>query len=311
MGLLDGMNDPMMGMAMGLLNASGPSRTPVSLGQAIAHGYGGLQEAQDRNQSRLMMQMKLDKMKQMMEDQNAVRSFDVSKFYKTPQQQSLEANAGQPGFNPPSPSGFQPKFDQKAMIGAMMESRNPALMQQGMQMLTKEDAPIVLKEGETAFNKGGTKLFGNPKDPMSDLPAAVKEYNFAKSQGYKGTFQQFMIEQKQAGANNISLKVGNSFGEGVAKAGAERLMTQVESAASAPQTVEAANQVLSALDTGKVIAGPGTKYAIAAKQMFGGDQEKLNATRAAIQGMAKLILQGRQSLKGQGQITEKIGRAHV
>ena len=63
MGLLDGMNDPMMGMAMGLLNASGPSRTPVSLGQAIAHGYGGLQEAQDRNQNRLMMQMKLDQMR--------------------------------------------------------------------------------------------------------------------------------------------------------------------------------------------------------------------------------------------------------
>ena len=101
-----------------------------------------------------------------------------------------------------------------------------------------------------------------------------------------------------------TVRVGNTFAEGVAKQGADRLFSQVESAAAAPQIVSAANQVISSLKTGNVMAGPGTTWKIAATQIFGGDSEKLRETRKAIQGMAILTLESRQSLKGHGPITE-------
>lgn len=36
-------------------------------------------------------------------------------------------------------------------------------------------------------------------------PSAVKEYEYAKEQGFKGTFQQFQIEQRNAGATKVNI----------------------------------------------------------------------------------------------------------
>ena len=68
-GLFDFMESPrdagMVNLALGLLGASGPSRTPVSLGQALAHGgaqgmqaYQGTKDAKHRE---LMQQLALQK----------------------------------------------------------------------------------------------------------------------------------------------------------------------------------------------------------------------------------------------------------
>lgn len=73
MGLLDAFNSPEMGLAMGLLNAGGASSRPVSLGQGIAQGYQGFQQAQENNQQRAareqQMQMHTLQMKQMQDAQ--------------------------------------------------------------------------------------------------------------------------------------------------------------------------------------------------------------------------------------------------
>lgn len=61
MGLLD---SPMMQMGMGLLAASGPSRTPVSLGQALASAYGQTQEAQQQHSARQQRDQIFDMQKQ-------------------------------------------------------------------------------------------------------------------------------------------------------------------------------------------------------------------------------------------------------
>lgn len=60
-GLYNSMNSPIMGLAMGLLSAGGPSRMPVSLGQALASGmqsgqqYAAQSRANAFNQLQLMM----------------------------------------------------------------------------------------------------------------------------------------------------------------------------------------------------------------------------------------------------------------
>jgi hypothetical protein len=48
------------------------------------------------------------------------------------------------------------------------------------------------------------QLAGQAKD---ESPSAIKEYKFAQDQGYKGTFQEFELEKKRAGASNMTLKM--------------------------------------------------------------------------------------------------------
>lgn len=42
----------------------------------------------------------------------------------------------------------------------------------------------------------------------TEQPSAVKEYEYARQQGYKGTFNDFQLSSKKAGATNISTTVG-------------------------------------------------------------------------------------------------------
>ncbi|TIX84916.1 MAG: hypothetical protein E5V27_04635 [Mesorhizobium sp.] len=52
-----------------------------------------------------------------------------------------------------------------------------------------------------------------------DQPTDVQEYEYAKNQGYQGTFQQFQIEQKKAGASqvNIDQKAEGAFDKKLAE----------------------------------------------------------------------------------------------
>lgn len=52
-----------------------------------------------------------------------------------------------------------------------------------------------------------------------DLPTDVQEYEYAKAQGYAGTFQDFQIEQKRAGASqvNIDQKAEGAFDKKLAE----------------------------------------------------------------------------------------------
>ena len=79
-------------------------------------------------------------------------------------------------------------------------------------------------------------------------------------------------------------------------------------AKGAVETMNNANNVREALNTGNVIAGPmagvRTKFAQVLELAGAGDKEKLAATRTAIQGLAAITLESRSALKGQGQITD-------
>lgn len=56
-----------------------------------------------------------------------------------------------------------------------------------------------------------------------DLPTDVQEYEYAKGQGYQGTFADFQVEQKRAGASqvNIDQKAQGQFSKDVASAQAK------------------------------------------------------------------------------------------
>lgn len=326
MGLLDNPQDAaMMQLGLGLLSAGGPSRMPVSFGQALGSAGNQAMDAYRQAQQAQMMQelrrqqaehqkiqiqeaqMKMEEMKrqQALKDQmqQAARDSMLS-----PQQQAVGVGGPTQAAADLIPS-LQPRFDSQGFINRMY----------GIDPLTALKVKDEFTPKPIRLGADESLLMPDANDPRKFTPIATGQGKNEVKNGYliKDKSGNWVIdptlfaaekELKATAAPKVTMsptiKVGNTFGETVAKSGAEKLMGNVEAASGVPQQMEAAQQVLSAMDTGKVMAGPGTKWGIAAQQIFGGDQEKLNATRLVIQGLAKLSLAGRQSLKGQGTITD-------
>lgn len=132
MGLLDAMNSPEMGMAMGLLQAGGPSSRPVSLGQAIGQGYGGFQQAQeaqavrqDRDESRKLKKMQLA--------------------------QLLQTQQGRATFRAKLPPEMQSMFD--------------VAPDEVVKSLFKDNTPVKLGAGEGLYKQDGTPIVSAPFKP--------------------------------------------------------------------------------------------------------------------------------------------------
>ena len=140
---------------------------------------------------------------------------------------------------------------------------------------------------------------------------AIRGYEMAKSQGYPGSFFDYEQQLKRAGASNVSV----SMDKGIAAQVGPMMKEGQLQATSAVKGIDASNQVINALDTNKLFTGPLANQKLSIAQLsttFGGASgdltQKINNTRAAIQGLAEITLQGRQEMHGQGAITESEGK---
>jgi hypothetical protein len=119
----------------------------------------------------------------------------------------------------------------------------------------------------------------------------------------------------QKGASQVSVKVDTKFGEGVAGQVGPMLRESHDAAAGAQLSSQNSDRIIRAIDTDKVLAGPGATFKLKGLQIgqilgvTGKDsQDVLLNTRAVIQGLAKATLANRASLKGQGQVSDFEGR---
>lgn len=124
-------------------------------------------------------------------------------------------------------------------------------------------------------------------------------------------YQQYSKEKAAAGAARTSVQVNNKMGESLAGQIGPMMKDSQASADAAVKQVQAANSIDAALNSGKVITGPTANARLTVAQLAdtlgigGADQKaKLESTRAVLQGLAQLTLQGRQQMRGQGAITE-------
>ncbi len=178
-GLLDDMNDPrqagQMALALGLLEAGGPSAQPVGLGQAFARAYGGAQKAfqgaQDRQLERRAADMKMKYLQGQVDEQDAtlaekkkVADFwsRLPQFMRTPEQSALAAGAAEGDIGPTNtnaarvPNMPPSRLDANAMYQAMLQSGSPTLAQTGLQGLAKERPKV--KDWQKV-NVGGQVLY--------------------------------------------------------------------------------------------------------------------------------------------------------
>ena len=143
-------------------------------------------------------------------------------------------------------------------------------------------------------------------------PGVVGEFNAAKAAGLlpaNMTLSQY-IDSKRPPGTNVTVNMD----KGVAAQVGPMLKDSQIAASGAALQVDAADRVIQAIDSGKVLAGPGTSSVMKLAQfgsvlgVTGANTDEVIAnTRQAIRGLAEMTLQGRKSMRGEGSITESEG----
>lgn len=123
-----------------------------------------------------------------------------------------------------------------------------------------------------------------------------------------------LIAKQTSHPLGTNVKIENKMGEGIAAQIGPMMKDSLDVATGAVKQVDAAKRVVSAIDSGKIIAGPFAGGRVTLAQMgqalgVGGADAKqqLANTRDVIRGLAEMTLQGRSQMKGQGAITESEG----
>ena len=321
MGILDGLlgssiDDPKTqataAMIQGLL---GSPRALQGISSGLL-GYGGaMQQSRQQQAAEELRKMQLQQMalqfrqqQQQADQTDRDRALTQQAFSAV---KPIEANQAS-GIAGPRPQalgvvGQLPKFDPAQFIAA---GGTPQAAFGIEQSLRKDNTPIKLGAGEALFDPRTLKqLANNPK--AEDLPGAIKEYQFAVSQGYKGSLQDFLLEQKRAGATNLSVSMDKGFGTTFAENAAKDLGASRDRARAAVNTLGTLDNIDRVLSTGKVLTGPTQPFQVFGLQIasqlgIGGKDsaEKLSNTRQMMQSAASLALDGAAKMAGQGQITE-------
>jgi hypothetical protein len=212
-----------LGMATALLRAGAPSRTPGGGALAIAEG---LQMGQDTY--RKALNQGLQEKMQGMQVQELIRknqeAEQVRKFLPQlmqPGQTTQTAPAQLSMYGQPTQGVVRDDEGQMLPGGAEIPAQfatGPTTINRDAYLklaLAYPEVAAKYKDLLPKIEKAGDLLY--EVDPLSgkvrqvagqakdESPSAVKEYNFAVNQGYTGTFQQFELEKKRAGATSINM----------------------------------------------------------------------------------------------------------
>lgn len=244
MGLLDQfgefLNTP---SGMGLLSAVGAGLAGArrgqpmnSIGAGLLGGLQGYSQAQELQQQQARQQEQADWMKTqrdwMTQDRtradsdraardNFLNSAMAPKPMMTPSQASASVKSTNPYANPDflyqtAQANNLPGLDQVPMgvkpvdpFEAVRAKFSPdeAMQLRAMTLPTKPNLQT-FKPGEVSRNMDTGEVVYQAPDKAPEAPSGVREYQFAKEQGYKGSYEQWMLAQKRAGASSVSVNMG-------------------------------------------------------------------------------------------------------
>lgn len=301
-------------LAAGLALMQSRGRLFPSIGQAGLAGLQALDQytQQQQAQQRATLQDELLRQQYALHQQQMGRQAQMDAWLqnlKSPWEQSRAA-ALQNGQGPTvtNAASLQPVDpQQQLMFDAVKNGALP--LPAYLAATTKDNSPITLKEGETLLDRKTFKPLAQGA-PKNQDTSAMKEYALAVSQGYKGTFDQWDLERKKAGATNVSVSMDRGFGDAFAKDAAGFLKSSRDQAIASAATLRTLDQIQSSINSGKVVVGPTSTPELFLRQIgesagvAGKDNaEKLANTRKLMQGAASLAVNGAQAMAGQGQIS--------
>jgi hypothetical protein len=242
----------------------------------------------------------------MKQGQQTPQGQEISGRYVAPSWTQHLANLAQTGVG----AYLQNKGDKQALEIAKQLREGKLNTQQAITEAVNENDIKKALALATADQYGAGKEFIPQliKASIPETPASVREYEYAQKYPQ---YAQYVAGMKRAGAPSVSV----SMEKGIANQIGPMLKEAKPQAVSAVKGIDAANQVIGAIDSNKMYAGPlantrlsiaqiGTSLGVGGKDM----QDKINNTRSAIQGLAEITLQGRQEMHGQGAITESEGK---
>jgi hypothetical protein len=274
---------------------SGPQARPVGnlqgLGQIGLAGMGAYESSFDKQ---LQDALKATQLKQVMEQQQRQQAFRTAAQGAVTRQPTVQDVLRQ-----------QTNIEPEALEGMSMQE---VIAQAPKSAISVDRDRLLSAIAEFAPEK--YLELTQPK--ATDLPTSVREYQFAVGQGFKGTFQDFITEQKKAGApsTTITLPGDKKMAEVLGAKGAERLDSSLTQAQEAQSTIQNINELRPILTEG-VFAGPLSAAPRAVAQIAsslgitGKDtKELLDRTAVAMQGLAKFELSAAAAMRGQGAITE-------
>lgn len=285
-----------------------------SLGRAGLAGLAGYSGAQDRalqqEESAVQKQfrdMQMQTMQNKMAQEKAQQDWRAGlSGVMQPKPQEIDQFTGTTQMAQPDPTKLQ---------SYLLDPRSPfadKIMEQRL-FPKAADHKVVGNSLVRIGTDGVSPVYTAPDKPEA-TPTNVREYEYARGQGYKGTFEQFQLAQKKAGATNVSNRTEVKMGESLANQVGPMMKDSTSIAEGAVKQIDAANRIVQAVDSNNIFAGPGANVRLKVGQIgqmlgVGGtnDAEKIANTRSAVRGLAELTLQGRQQMKGQGAITESEG----
>lgn len=226
-----------------------------------------------------------------------------------------------------------------------LQAQGMSMAQQFMTQAAKANEPFSLREGEKRFGIGGTVIADNPKSQLTmapngqvvDLRNAPAGANYAKPETPHteeisiggGKFQRFQFNPQTRAFDlplgqpytekpgtprvnvNTSVNTEKTLLGNIAETVAKDVGAGPERARAAVGTINSIDSIRSAINSGKVITGPGADARVMVGQIgqvlgIGGKDatEQLANTRVVIKELAQQELNAAAQMKGQGAITE-------
>ena len=189
--------------------------TPGNIAQKIGGaGLAGLSGYQSAQQNQLLQKYREMQMQQMQSEMDERRKAQEQKA-------KIEEIAKQSyGAIPvlPTDGDYQNSFDTG---GAAPPTRGFGMNQeQFIDRLSREVSPLVAQQymPKTDYKVVGNNLVGIGPDGVKPVyeapvketpPSAIREYEYARQQGYKGSFNDWELSRRRAGATNVSLDARN------------------------------------------------------------------------------------------------------
>lgn len=341
MGVLDSIfasstDDPRYAANMALFASMMQGDTPGGLFQHAQMLAGAKDKQRKAKMEEVQLQRGLFELNKAKRDEDTeVQIGEAAKAaYRSPETaRAMSMGPTEDGGNVPS---IGPGFDTKGFLGRMwsIKPMQALAMEQSMGKETafgKIDPDKFTPESLKAFMQTGGKDYsllqprskvevgpgGQAFDPYRTPAGTVlSDPNKPFTMGPQGLvpnlpYQQYETNKARAGATNVSVNTEKNLLGGLAEGFAKSITGAKEGAQAALSTINTVNRLNDALDSGKVLAGPGTtfrQYGLQLGSMLGvggkDGQEKLLNTRQAVQSLAQLELDAAQQMKGQGQITE-------
>jgi hypothetical protein len=276
--------------------------------QGIANMYSAykgkqLAEESDRKQAELAQMLRQQTMKDLQAYGEAVtpRAGVEAQPEVIPQGQTMLDDQGMPtiGYQAPVQAVPEKKADYNKGLGILMGSRSPQSQALAQALLADQLKTQILPEGGTIVRGGiggaGETVTSGPKKTTEQ-----KEYEFAKSQGFQGSFMDYQTALKKAGANNLTVNTGQSYTSAFGKGVAEQDLGKFTLAQGAPDQIRSAKQTIELLDKG-AITGLGANYKLNLARAFNvvgaNNDEIIKNTENLVSNRGKAVL---DSIKASG-----------